>query len=579
MSLLVAALTVGVGIHLVVALFLLLRYLDGRERLFGWWALAYGFFAAHVFIEALLAAGAAPAWYALRHVTFIVAAWAMIYSFRPLWWSTAVAGSIALLAALLLPRSWLAAALTASAAGGAGFIASAWLLYRQEGGLLGQSARLLFWGLLLTGLHALDYPFLRTHPELAPVGAAFSGIFTLAFGVGIIQQAWQRTRELITMRTVAETLNRSLDTRGALGEALQQIVAMMRVECGWIFLRNGGEFQVAAAEHLPASLAASDMAAMQGDCRCLQLLRDGALTQAVNIVHCQRLERAGWAQPRHATVPLRTAGGGLIGVLNLVLPARRTLTPRELATLSAIGDQIGLAAERARLYEELREKEALRGKLLEKLITAQEDERRRIARELHDEAGQALTALILNLEMAEQAGAQGVAPERLARLRAIAEDTLAELRRLIYDLRPTILDDLGLAAAVRWYVKETVEPQGLHVSMSISGGDDRLPHHIETAVFRIVQEALTNILKHAQASRAAIEIAITPQEVRLAISDDGRGFSLAQVTTRREGGMGLLGMRERAELLGGAVRFTSWEGGGTRVEAVIPVQAENDGQD
>jgi len=459
-----------------------------------------------------------------------------------------------------------------------GFLAAAWLVYRREGGLLAQSSRLLFWGLLLTGVHALDYPVLRPHPTLATVGAAFSGIFTLAFGMGIVLRAWERTRELITVRTVAETLNRSLDTRGALGQALSQLVQMMHLHSGWIFLRDGGQFRLAAAESLPVELAANSLAAMQGDCRCLQMLREGQLTQAVNIVHCLRLERAGWPQPRHATVPLRTAGGGVIGVMNLILPPRRALTPPELATLSAIGDQIGLAAERARLYEELREKEALRGKLLEKLISAQEDERRRIARELHDEAGQALTALILNLEMAEQAS-QAVEPQRLARLRGIAEDTLAELRRLIYDLRPTILDDLGLAAAVRWYVKEAVEPQGVQVVMAITGADERLPHHIETAVFRIVQEALTNILKHAQARRAHVEIAITPAQVQVVITDDGRGFDLSGVATRREGGMGLLGMRERAELLGGTLRMASREGEGTRVEAVIPVGAAADGQD
>lgn len=578
MNALVAALTVGVGIHLVVVLFLLLRYLDGRERLFGWWSLAYGFFAAHVFTEALLAMGAPTPWFAPRHVLFIAAAWAMVYSFRPLWWTTALAAGLGVLAAALTPGSWIAAAAVASAAGGAGFIISASLQYAREGGVAGQSSGLLFWGLLLTGVHALDYPLLRPHPQLATVGAAFSGVFTLAFGMGIVLRAWQRTRELITMRTVAETLNRSLDTRSALGQALGQLVQMMHLHSGWVFLRDGGEFHVAASENLPVELAADGMAAMAGDCRCLQLLREGQLLQAVNIVNCLRLEKAGWAHPRHATVPLRTAGGGQIGVMNLILPRTRALTPRELATLSAIGDQIGLAAERARLYEELREKEALRGKLLEKLITAQEDERRRIARELHDQAGQALTALILNLEMAEQSR-QAVDPQRLARLRGIAEDTLAELRRMIYDLRPTILDDLGLAAAVRWYVKESVEPQGLQVTMRIAAPDDRLPRHIETAVFRIVQEALTNIVKHAQARHAAVDIAVTPQDVRMVITDDGRGFDLSAVATRREGGMGLLGMRERAELLGGSLRMASREGDGTRVEAVIPVGGAMDGQD
>jgi signal transduction histidine kinase len=571
MTPLVAALTVGVGIHVVVALFLLLRYLDGRAPIFAWWATAYAFFAAHVFAEAVLSLSPAVPWFILRHVFFVAAAWAMVMSFRPRRWISVVAAAAAALAAVLQPSSWLAAAVAASLAGGAGFIISAWLLYQREGGLEGATSRLLFWGLLLTGIHALDYPLLRPHPTWRTVGAAFSGVFTLAFGLGIVQRAWQRTRELVTMRTVAETLNRSLDTRSALSQALAQLVQLMRLHSGWIFLRDGGEYRVAASEHLPVELAADDMAAMRGDCRCLEMLRDGQLTQAVNIVHCQRLERAGWARPRHATVPLRTAGGGPIGVMNLILPARRTLTPRELATLSAIGDQIGLAAERARLYEELREKEAMRGKLLEKIISAQEDERRRIARELHDEAGQALTALILNLEMAEQT-AERADPQRLRRLRGIAEDTLAELRRLIYDLRPTILDDLGLAAAVRWYVKETIEPQGLRASMTITGADDRLPHHVETAVFRIVQEALTNILKHAQAHRAEIELDLGPSDVRIRIADDGRGFDLSTVAARRDGGMGVMGMRERAELLGGRLQVTSGPQG-TRVEAVIPVGA------
>ena len=571
MTPLVAALTVGVGIHLVVALFLLLRYLDGRERIFAWWATAYAFFAAHVFAEAVISLNPSWLWFVLRHVFFVAAAWAMVTSFRPHWWVSLAGAAAATLAAVLQPFSWLAAAIAASLAGGAGYVISAWLLYQREGGLESLSSRLLFWGLLLTGVHALDYPLLRPHPTWQTVGAAFSGVFTLAFGLGIVQRAWQRTRELVTMRTVAETLNRSLDTRSALSQALAQLVLLMRLQSGWIFLRDGTEYHVAASEHLPVELAVNEMAAMRGDCRCLQMLREGQLTQAVNIVNCQRLERAGWARPRHATVPLRTAGGGPIGVMNLILPSRRALTPRELATLSAIGDQVGLAAERARLYEELREKEAMRGKLLEKLISAQEDERRRIARELHDEAGQALTALILNLEMAEQT-AERVDPQRLRRLRGIAEDTLAELRRLIYDLRPTILDDLGLAAAVRWYVKETIEPQGLQASMTITGADDRLPHHVETAVFRIVQEALTNILKHAQARRAEIELQMGPADVRVKITDDGRGFDLSAVTTRRDGGMGVMGMRERAELLGGRLQMTSGPEG-TRVEAVIPVGA------
>jgi len=573
---LTAALAVGVGIHLALTLFLLLRYLEGRERRIGWWAVAYAFFTAHLVAETLLTMSPDVFLYATRHALFIAAAWAMLYSFQPDPRLTATAAVAMLAAAVLVPVSWTGAALVASLTAGAAFVASALRLYREEEGLQAPSAVLLFWGLVLSGVHALDYPFFRPHPLLAAVGAAFSGVFTLGFGIGVVLWALQRSRDLVTMSAIAEALNRSLDVREALGRALRELVALMRLTSGWIFLRSENEFRVVVADSLPHELAANQMERMQGDCRCLQMLRDGQLTQAVNIVNCLRLEKAGWDHPRHVTVPLRTASD-IVGAMNLVLPKRRTLTSRELATLSAIGHQIGLAAERARLYEEVREKEALRGELLEKLISAHEDERRRIARELHDEAGQALTALILNLEVAEQSR-RGLDAAQLAKLKGIAEHTLTEVRRLIYDLRPSILDDFGLAAALRSYVKETIEPQGIEVAMNIAGLHDRLPSYVETAVFRIVQEALTNILKHAGANRAKVDVAQRDGRIEMTITDDGRGFNLNEVTTSREGGMGLLGMRERAGLLGGTMTIHSTSGGGTRLEVAIPIGAE-DGQD
>jgi signal transduction histidine kinase len=455
-------------------------------------------------------------------------------------------------------------------------VASALRFYREEEGLQTPSSVLLFWGLVLSGIHALDYPFFRPHLLLAAVGAAFSGVFTLGFGIGVVLWALQRSRDLVTMSTIAEALNRSLDVREALERALRELVALMRVTSGWIFLRSGNEFRSVVAENLPHELATNQMERMRGDCRCLQMLRDGELTQAVNIVNCLRLEKAGWDHPRHVTVPLRTAND-IVGAMNLVLPKRRTLTSRELSTLSAIGHQIGLAAERARLYEEVREKDALRGELLEKLISAHEDERRRIARELHDEAGQALTALILNLEVAEQSQ-RGLDTAQLAKLKGIAEHTLTEVRRLIYDLRPSILDDFGLAAALRSYVRETIEPQGIEVTMNIAGLHDRLPSYVETAVFRIVQEALTNILKHAGATRAEVDVAQRNGRIEMTIADDGRGFNFNEVTTNREGGMGLLGMRERAGLLGGTMTIHSAPRAGTRLEVAIPIGAKA-GQD
>ncbi len=577
MTALTAALAVGVGIHLALALFLSLRYLEGRERQIGWWAIAYTFFTAQLVTETLITMVPADALFVVRHALFLAAAWAMVSSFQPHPRINALAALAILLSIWLTLASWLAGAVTASVTGAVALVGSALLLYRREAELHTTSVRLLFWGLLLNGIHSLDYPLLRLQPGPEAIGAALSGLFTLMFAIGSVLWVLERSRDLGTMSAIAEALNRSLNTRDVLALALRQILALMRAHRGWIFLRDNGEFAVAAAEHLPVELAAEKMAAMRGDCRCLQMLREGQLTQAVNLVNCMRLERAGWDHPRHATVPLATAGNA-IGVMNLVLPRRRTLSPRELATLSALGHQIGLAVERARLYDEVRDKEMMRGELLEKLITAYEDERRRIARGLHDEAGQALTALIVNLELAEQAH-KPVDPQNLARLRGIAEHTLAEVRRIIAALRPTILDDLGLAAAIRWYAKEMVEPQGLRVSMKLSGLEGRLPPHVETAVFRIVQEAITNVLKHAETRQAMVETSVGDGRIRVAVADDGRGFDVTSAPRSREGrGVGLLGMRERAEALGGTLRVSSQPGHGTRIEIVIPVE-HRDGQD
>lgn len=263
MTALTAALSVGVGIHLALTLFLLLRYLEGRERRIGWWAVSYAFFTAHIVAETLITVVPDGVLYATRHALFIAAAWSMLYSFRPDPRLTLAAAGAILVSAILAPPSWMAGALVASLTGGAAFVVSATRLYREEEGLQTASAVLLFWGLLLGGIHALDYPFFRPHPTLAAVGAAVSGVITLTFGIGVVLWALQRSRDLVTMSAVAESLNRSLDVREALGRALRQLVALMRVSSGWIFLRDADEFRLAVSENLPRELASNQMERMR----------------------------------------------------------------------------------------------------------------------------------------------------------------------------------------------------------------------------------------------------------------------------------------------------------------------------
>jgi len=250
---------------------------------------------------------------------------------------------------------------------------------------------------------------------------------------------------------------------------------------------------------------------------------------------------------------------------------RAPLNDEDLDLLSAIGHQIALAIENARLYKEVQRKEEIRRQLLDKLITAQEEERRRLSRELHDEVGQSLTALIMNLGSAEAA----VPPQfdsirrHLGEIRGLLATTLEEIRRLMVDLRPTLLDDLGLIPAIRWFAETHLERARIKHSLEVVGHRRRLPPHVETALFRVVQEAITNIVRHSGARRAEIRVDFRDAWVGAEISDDGKGFD----PSAAQGRLGLLGMEERVTFLGGRWAIQTEIGAGTRISVEIPVGA------
>jgi signal transduction histidine kinase len=229
------------------------------------------------------------------------------------------------------------------------------------------------------------------------------------------------------------------------------------------------------------------------------------------------------------------------------------------AFLEALAGPLATALENARLYEALAEKEAQRARLLKAWLKAQEEERARIARELHDEVGQALTGLILGLE--------GLPGDRVEALKELARHTLTEVRRLALDLRPSVLDHLGLEAALRRYVREFAERTGVEVDLSLHLTRP-LPQELETVVYRVVQEALTNVARHSGSPRASVGVVEVLGEVRVFVEDEGRGFDPQAVDPGRQG---LLGMRERVELLGGRLSVESAPGQGTRVQVRLPI--------
>jgi len=222
------------------------------------------------------------------------------------------------------------------------------------------------------------------------------------------------------------------------------------------------------------------------------------------------------------------------------------------------------------LYQELQKEQEARGELLKKLILAQEEERKRIARELHDETSQDLATFLLSIETSAS-GASGELKDGFLRMKAIANRALDSIHRLIYDLRPSVLDDLGLSSALRWIAENRLEAMGIDVSIDIVGTERRVKPEVETCLFRIGQEAISNIAKYAEANAVKITLQYGGGSILLEVEDNGKGFELKRVLTSAEKSLGLLGMKERATLLNGNLSVISTPQTGTRVRVEIPV--------
>ncbi len=237
------------------------------------------------------------------------------------------------------------------------------------------------------------------------------------------------------------------------------------------------------------------------------------------------------------------------------------------------------------LHQELKEKDRIRGELLCQTFFIQEEDRKRIARELHDETSQTLASLAANLEAV--AGMlptdQDKAKAELRKIQALSIHILDDITKLIYELRPSLLDDLGLIAAIHWLADNKLEKAGITVNFKISGRVTRLPTRIETTLFRVIQEAVHNIIKHAHARNVIIVLDFKKSTIRARIKDDGRGFDVKEAMSSKDRprGLGLLGMKERVELTSGELAIRSCSSGnGTEINIKIPLNKEvSNGED
>ena len=288
------------------------------------------------------------------------------------------------------------------------------------------------------------------------------------------------------------------------------------------------------------------------------------------------------------SVPLR-AKDKVLGVINVASRMPHHFTTNDMYLLHSIGDQLGVAIEEASLYERLRKARERYRQLARQTLVAQEEERRRLARELHDETSQALSGLTLQLQalvdMAEMSGKQE--PKFMAGLKkvqSLAGQVHNEVSRLIANLRPSLLDTLGLVTAVRQYAETSLRSLDIDVSIETKGVERRLPPEVEAGLFRFIQGAIGNIVQHSKAKNATVIMEYGEDELLLRISDDGQGFDVSQITDIDESGRGrgVFSMKERVGLLGGTCRIESKPGQGTTVQAKVPLtwgteDAENKG--
>lgn len=270
---------------------------------------------------------------------------------------------------------------------------------------------------------------------------------------------------------------------------------------------------------------------------------------------------------RHLAVIPVAGRAQILGALQLAGRDEPPLGSEELGLVQAIAGLVGVALENVRLQEQMLAQQARLRALAEATLRAREEEARRIAHELHDEAGQLLAAIHIALDHL-----LGRLPGQAAALREIhgqLDRVEGQLRRLARELRPTILDDLGLGPAVEWLAQGVAARAGFQVRVEAAVG--RLAPAVETALYRIVQEALSNVARHARASRVVVDLRLTPEGAAASIRDDGQGLDVEGVLAQRgERGLGLIGMRERVEGLGGRFRIRSGPGEGTEVLAIIP---------
>jgi signal transduction histidine kinase len=547
-----------------------------RKPYFAWWAGAWGLYGVRIAAIVSFLLSGDWIWLYWHQVVTGWTALALLYAalvfsrgLRWRWWY---------LALVLFPPAWAYVAIYRLdhflwAAGPAVLFLSlatlwtGWVFLQYRRRVASGGATLLAVAFILWGLHHLDYPFLRARGAWNPWGYYIDILLTLAVGTGILLLVLDDLRRgLGALSDISGDLQHAGREEDVLDALLARPLTLPAVRGSALFLVEDGKARFARGAgvyrggHHPASDgAAGDLLARALATGLPQVTSDWTDPSA-----------AGARYPYAAVLPL-LRNEAVIGALILVGDARDPFTALDDRFLVALGQQVGAALENADLYRRLETRTVELARLSARMVEQHEEERRRLSRELHDETGQVFSAVKMELGVIRD-GAPPAQGARLDQVLDLIDTGIRSIRNVTNDLRPSMLDDLGLLPALRSLVAEFSERSGMQVGLAAPATLPPLSEKAELALFRVLQEALSNVLRHAEARSVDIGISVSRDGVLLEVRDDGRGLTADATPERleRAGHMGLAGMRERIGALGGTVRFQGEPGGGALLEVLLP---------
>jgi signal transduction histidine kinase len=442
-----------------------------------------------------------------------------------------------------------------------------WVFLRFRRRVASSGATLLAVAFGLWGLHHLDYPFLRARGTWAPWGYYLDILLALAVGAGILLLVLDELRRGIgALSAVSSDLQHAGREQDVLDALLARPLTLPAVSGTALYAVDGSRARFVQGAGGCGSWIDQD----------LSDTTSAVLERAIQSGRPQFTSQ--WSQtgrkksdyPFAAVLPI-LRGGRTVAALVLVGQARDPFTALDESFLVALGHQVGAALENADLYSRLEARTVELARLSARMVEQHEEERRRLSRELHDETAQVFSAVKMELGVLQEQ----VTPPQAARLKQVLQliDTgIQSIRSVTNDLRPSLLDDLGLLPALRSLVTDFAERSGIRAGLAVPSALPPLSTEAELALFRALQEALSNVLRHANARSVTVGISVDHDGVLLRVSDDGQGLphEISQEPAELAGHMGLAGMRERITALGGSVRLRGNNGAGALLEVLVP---------